>query len=517
MVTSLGRTFFASAFAVVTVLSALGASSAKPPDCTETWKGRRPPVDEVRAGKLKMLCWADLSGADLTEAELDGANLTGARLSRATLSLARLDGANLSKANLTAASLEVANLSRADLRDADLTDVNAEAGFLNAGFVAATLDRATLRRARLTNADFTGASLRDVELADARLVRALLKGANLYGARLGGTILARADLTDASLAQADLGSAKEWFVTNLCRAYFEPKTPPPPVAFAQAVNFWAMRYDDSPAALAAMRAEFKKSELLEQERELTFALRRTRAVRVWEYRDLLNEGVRALANAAFFARAKTWYREYWYPQASLAPCMPEQLTAKRPTYRGIGELPTVWEKVESLFSFVVFNLTSAYGMYPGRPMRILAVSLVLFTIPYVVALNRVRGGGIWAVLLADRVRRRKPRGDPMVRVTVRGLAAKPERSLRTAGPGYMVTPLRIGWRIVATAFYFSLLSAFSIGWRELNVGTWLTRVQRREYTLRGTGWVRTVSGLQALISVYLVALWALTYFSRPFE
>jgi hypothetical protein len=29
--------------------------------------------------------------------------------------------------------------------------------------------------------------------------------------------------------------------------------------------------------------------------------------------------------------------------------------------------------------------------------------------------------------------------------------------------------------------------------------------------------VRTVSGLQSLFSVYLLALWALSYFGRPFE
>lgn len=56
-----------------------------------------------------------------------------------------------------------------------------------------------------------------------------------------------------------------------------------------------------------------------------------------------------------------------------------------------------------------------------------------------------------------------------------------------------------------------------MGWKELNVGTWMTRLQPREYTIRATGWVRTVSGIQSLMSVYLLALWVLTYFGRPFE
>jgi hypothetical protein len=72
-------------------------------------------------------------------------------------------------------------------------------------------------------------------------------------------------------------------------------------------------------------------------------------------------------------------------------------------------------------------------------------------------------------------------------------------------------------RVPFAGLYFSMLSAFHIGWRDLNVGTWIARVQPREYTLRATGWVRTVSGIQSLLSVYLLALWILTYFGRPFE
>jgi hypothetical protein len=71
--------------------------------------------------------------------------------------------------------------------------------------------------------------------------------------------------------------------------------------------------------------------------------------------------------------------------------------------------------------------------------------------------------------------------------------------------------------ILLLALYFSLLSATRIGWHELNVGTWLTRIESLEYSLRATGWVRVVSGTQSLISVYLVALAILAYFGSPFE
>ena len=72
-------------------------------------------------------------------------------------------------------------------------------------------------------------------------------------------------------------------------------------------------------------------------------------------------------------------------------------------------------------------------------------------------------------------------------------------------------------RRLRLSIYLSFLSAFHIGWREFNVGTWITRLQPREYILRAKGWVRSLSGLQALISVYLLALAVLSYFGCPFE
>jgi hypothetical protein len=83
------------------------------------------------------------------------------------------------------------------------------------------------------------------------------------------------------------------------------------------------------------------------------------------------------------------------------------------------------------------------------------------------------------------------------------------------------TPVRLNYQTIGGgigfAILFSLLSAFHVGWRELNIGNWIARINPKEYTLRAAGWVRVVSGLQSLASVYLVALWALTYFGRPFD
>jgi hypothetical protein len=71
--------------------------------------------------------------------------------------------------------------------------------------------------------------------------------------------------------------------------------------------------------------------------------------------------------------------------------------------------------------------------------------------------------------------------------------------------------------LVRLPIYFSILTAFQIGYHDLNIGNWISRLQSRAYLLKPVGWVRTVAGLQALLSVYFLALWALTFFGDPFE
>ena len=65
--------------------------------------------------------------------------------------------------------------------------------------------------------------------------------------------------------------------------------------------------------------------------------------------------------------------------------------------------------------------------------------------------------------------------------------------------------------------FFSSVNAFSLGYKEFSVGQWLRMLTKREYEIRPVGWVRTLAGLQSLTTIYLFALWILTYFGNPFE
>jgi hypothetical protein len=150
----------------------------------------------------------------------------------------------------------------------------------------------------------------------------------------------------------------------------------------------------------------------------------------------------------------------------------------------------IGSRIEGYFNLLVFELTCDYGLSPGRPLWILLMGILLFSPAYVWAISRGHASrsGIWRFELSAS-------GAPEAG---RPLSAAKDNP-------------------VLNGVYFSLLSAFHIGWRELNLGNWITRLQPLEFLLKPRGWVRTVSGLQSLISVLLLALWALTYFGRPFD
>jgi hypothetical protein len=205
---------------------------------------------------------------------------------------------------------------------------------------------------------------------------------------------------------------------------------PPVENIASAKNLAEITYAYDPHVLIELREAFKKAGFKEEERQVTYAHRKHES-------------------------ASAGWAQHW-------------------------------------FNFILFDLTSQYGMSPGRPLQILLCLIPAFACVYLVALRRSEGGGIWIVWSKDRLPKDDGQDEP-VRIT------------------------RTGFRSIGTALQFSLLSTFNMGWHDLNVGNWIARVQAHEYSLRGTGWVRMVAGAQSLIGVYLVALWALSYFSRPFE
>ena len=376
-----------------------------------------------------------------------------------------LCGADLNDANLSGADLSEADLSGAELQRANLSGIV----LWRASLSGANLRRANLGGTVLGHANLSGADLSFADLSGAELNSVNLSDANLFGANLSDTDLSHTNLSGADLAYADL-NLSELFSTRLDRADFtgvdltgsiyEPASAPDSGTLTGITGLTQVRFERGyESGIVLLRARLEEAGLRQLEREATFSIERTR------------------------------------------------------THYMITEPDGSGEPVGGWLRRIFFEWTTGYGLYPDRALLVLlALWATLALFAYAPAISAPFGtdrtkttdspeyvaSGIYRVWPAERM---ISEGD----------------TIREAGHVRIEQVAMIGNPVLPHAFHFSLLSAFHIGWRDLNVGSWITRIQRREYTLRARGWVRVVSGMQSLASVYLLAIWVLTYFGRPFQ
>jgi uncharacterized protein YjbI with pentapeptide repeats len=369
--------------------------------------------------------------------------------------IANLCGADLSGAHLNGAHLRGANLNGADLAGAHLN--------------GADLVLEHLAGADLVFADLKGAHLSDAHLRGADLSVAHLSAANLNGADLGFAHLNSADLRLADLTGANLNGA-HLRAANLNGAH---------LAGAHLTNA-----DLSLANVADAYFDFDP----ESPPKVVPGIDNAWNLELVKFSD----------QPAGLVKLRGEFKELGMrTQEAKLTCAIRRSELSRRIYYPDG--PYVHSWFERYFNNVFFDWTCQYGMSPGRSLLIVAGLAVILSIVYIFAqVNPGPTGGIWAVWDEHRIEQTEGSKEP-----------------QQLTDGFPSGRSEIGFFLLA--LYFSFLSATRIGWRELNVGTWVTRIQPREYSLRATGWVRVVSGVQSLISVYLVALAILAYFTTPFE
>jgi hypothetical protein len=157
-------------------------------------------------------------------------------------------------------------------------------------------------------------------------------------------------------------------------------------------------------------------------------------------------------------------------------------------------------QIEGCLRSIGFGWTTAYGLHPERALRWILLMGALLTPVYMFAMLRpTAASGVIKVFPADR------------RDGTAGIPAHEEKRKKQ-----LVNAK--DWRsALLAAAYFSLISAVNIGFEDFTPGDWIRWLQTRAYSLKAVGWVRVVAGAQALLSVYLLAMWVLTQFGQPFE
>jgi uncharacterized protein YjbI with pentapeptide repeats len=317
---------------------------------------------------------------------------------------------------------------------------------------------ADLSGANLSGADLSGANLRGANLSEAKLIKANLSRANLSNANLSKADLSNALLVETQLVEAELDDA---ILVNANLGYADLNRADLEDADLNKAN--------------AMFTDFSKCNFQPKNvEELNFL-----GAKGFSSIVLFNN-VKAAADLRNIAKEHGLRSEE------------RALTSAVYQFRLKSE-----SRLEQNLAYILLKIPSDYGATPWRSLWLLAGFIGAFSLFYMGVIMRQEKDkqgkdGIHKIWLPERVRT--------------DLGAK--------------KPIRLnlhGWAILWVGFYFSILSAFNVGWRNLNVGNWIARIQSREYIYRATGWTRTISGIQSLLSVYLLALWALTYFGRPFE
>lgn len=151
---------------------------------------------------------------------------------------------------------------------------------------------------------------------------------------------------------------------------------------------------------------------------------------------------------------------------------------------------------EKIFKIIFFEWTCAYGLEPLRGIYIvLSLILPFALLNFFVIFKQLLGSKKHCI--------------------VKGWGRENNKDLsRERPPGIIIE--KNPYNAIKIALLFSVYSAFEIGWGEFTIGDWIKRLQQEEYTLYSYGWVRTVSGIQSLVSTYLLAITTLSYFGRPF-
>ena len=359
------------------------------------------------------------------------------------------------------------DLAARHLESVDLEGSKLEAAKLEgAQLVGANLACAQLASARLGNANFFEANLENADLSSVQAQKAMFVRARLFHANLAGANFSDADLRSASLQGARLvGTAlagADLTGAAVDAAIWRPSTVP------AAGRVASLAGADS---LIAYPAGDKQPLHNRDYSGLTMLAK-----------ALKDGGQADLERVVLGIREREKTRDEWQ-----------------------SDRPFDW--VVAAGRTVLWGLLIDYGKSPEQALLVVAVAVFVFAALYFFfatpppALAGLKTGNVLQV-------RRK--GGP---------TPGRHRADWTTTEADIVEPVEPTgvWQAARWAFGLSLWGSVRIGVGALNLSEWIVRLQRRDREIVTEGWVRTLLGLQSLLSNVAIALFLVAFFGRPFD
>lgn len=355
--------------------------------------------------------------------------------------------------------------AQVDLRDADIEFCKINSDFEGNDFTGATFvcddltgvrfkPPATLEKVEFTDCDMSEADLTAVIGSKIKFTSSKLSGSHFDAAKLKCSVFDRVDLKDAT-----------FFSTDMSGVMFAPDTLPNARSLARALNLSKIRAPYNEVALFQLRGIFRESGDVEQAREITYAIESGRQER---YERECSTGLDSTLAINLGDRTHA--------------CAMHAIRA------------------------VAFSFTCHFGLTPWRPIFLLLGLWLVCTLLLAVIVASSRKKVVTVVVT------RSFGGKNRVREY--DICTTRERIVFSGHGVYQL--FRDICRLICVSARLSLMNLFNLQFREVEVGKWLRMMSSRDYDLKPKGIARTVSGMESILSLYLIALWVLVYFGDPF-
>jgi len=444
------------------------------------------------------LCNADLRKIKLHLKNFDSPKLRSVNFSSSNILNVRFLNASLDNAKFISANLTGVDFSGSSMKGADLKNTNLlTANFDYADVTDGNFDDSRLTYANLNKADFEdtsfkwsrldGAKLKESNLKRANFQHSIARAAKFQGANLSQAKLQRADLSGSNFGCSDSGKCVDVsnavFYGPLCTHKEKECDWGENYAanFGGSKNIYQMVYDYSdhtnlPVGVYEIQSQLRQTGHYREASEFTYFLKHGELMEIeTQNPDILSEKwIELWSKRIGFEWTVEWGRR---PNKAILELLPQLIAGFGFSYFILLTLTflTKRHKLGSLFIVKEAPSTSQSG---GHSFLIKEGEFIKTNVlTTIIKSNK---------LYSDRLKR--------------SLAISFSKSATL---------------LLLHSIWFSILSAFHFGWRDLNIGNWISRIQPVAFSYRPTGIIKTISGLQSLVCIYLVAIWALTTFGSP--
>jgi hypothetical protein len=293
---------------------------------------------------------------------------------------------------------------------------------------------------------------------------------------------------------------KAWlFGADLESAVFEPNSNPDIRGIAGSLHLHKIRYQTRPDAMTELRKDLGDRGFREAERKVIYAINRTETEQSLSY-----------AKSQWMRCAPRWILSQEDEQRrkridsilNNASLTEEQ---KAP-WRSCSMASALYSLIAYGFRTALFDWTCAYGMLPGRALRIILFMWLVCTVIYYAFARFATRSAIFKVDIEEETDQ-LPETKTITRLGAVTTGTKRKRFSRALGELDLMY-----WMA-----YFSLLNGLRLGFHDFDFGKWLSLLSSCPRDMKSIGWVRKIGGVQSLVTLFLVALWVLTFFGNPFS